>query len=240
MDSVKSGGSGYLEAITSLLGRIEAEESDSMARAAELVADVICRDGIVHVFGCGHSHLAALDAFYRAGGLACVSPLLDEDLMLHDGAAKSSRMEKTSGIAAEAFRRQGVKPGDVVVVISASGKNAAPVEMLRTAKAAGIKTVAVSSSAYRAHGAVLLDEADVPIDCKVPYGDAVVDVGTAKMGGLSTYASLFIVNTILIEGARKALARGVTPPVYVSGNVEGGTVRNVALEERYFGRVKRL
>ena len=230
----------YLEGITAILRRIEDEEGGAMARAAELVADVICRDGLVHVFGCGHSHLAALDAFYRAGGLACVSPLLDEDLMLHDGAAKSSRMEKMSGIAAEAFRRQGVKEGDVVVVISASGKNAAPVEMLHAAKAAGVTTVAISSSAYRAHGATLLDEADMPIDCKVPYGDATIGVGAAKMGGLSTYASLFILNSILIEGARKAEARGVTPPIYVSGNVEGGTARNVALEERYFGRVKRL
>ena len=231
---------GYLEAIVGLLRQIEGEESDAMARAADLVADVICRDGLVHVFGCGHSHLAALDTFYRAGGLACVSPLLDEDLMLHDGAAKSSRMEKMSGIASEAFRRQGVKAGDVVVVISASGKNAAPVEMLRAAKAAGVTTVAISSSAYRAHGAVLLDEADVPIDCKVPYGDAVIDVGAAKMGGLSTYASLFILNSILIEGAKRAEARGVMPPVYVSGNVDGGTARNAALEERFLGRVKRL
>ena len=230
----------YLEKIGEILKRIEDEEAGRLARAAELVADVICRDGLVHVFGCGHSHLAALDAFYRAGGLACVSPLLDEDLMLHDGAAKSSRMEKMSGIASEAFRRQGVKAGDVVVVISASGKNAAPVEMLRAAKAAGVTTVAISSSAYRAHGAVLLDEADVPIDCKVPYGDAVIDVGAAKMGGLSTYASLFILNSILIEGAKRAEARGVTPPIYVSGNVEGGTARNVVLEKRYFGRVKRL
>ena len=230
----------YLDKIGQILKRIEEEEAGRIACAADLVANVICRDGLVHVFGCGHSHLAALDTFYRAGGLACVSPLLDEDLMLHDGAAKSSRLEKMSGIASEAFRRQGVKAGDVVVVISASGKNAAPVEMLRTARAAGVTTIAISSAAYRAHGATLLDEADVPIDCKVPYGDAVIDVGAAKMGGLSTYASLFILNSILIEGAKKAAARGVTPPIYVSGNVEGGTARNVALEERYFGRVKRL
>ena len=211
-----------------------------MERASDAVADVIRRDGLVHVFGCGHSHLAALDTFYRAGGLACVSPVLDEDLMLHDGAAKSSRMEKMPGIAAEVYRRHDVKAGDLFVVISASGKNAAPVEMLRAAKADGVKTVAISSSAYRAHGAVLLDEADIPIDCKVPHGDAVIEVGTAKMGGLSTYASLFILNSILIEGAQKALARGVTPPIYVSGNVEGGTARNIVLEARYFGRIKRL
>ena len=230
----------YLNKISVLLSQIEAEEVESLSRASDVVADVICNDGIVHVFGCGHSHLPALDTFYRAGGLACVSPVLDEDLMLHDGAAKSSRMEKMSGIAAEVFRRHGVAPRDIMVVVSASGKNAAPVEMLRAAKAAGVKTIAISSSAYRAHGAVLLDEADIPIDCKVPYGDAVIDVGEMKMGGLSTYASLFILNSVLIDGAKKALARGVEPPIYTSGNVEGGTAKNIALENRYFGRVKRL
>ena len=216
----------YLDRIVDVLRRIEAEEAAALSSASDAVADVICRDGIIHVFGCGHSHLPALDAFYRAGGLACVSPVLDVDLMLHDGAAKSSRHR--------------VKQGDLFVVISASGKNAAPVEMLRAAKAAGVKTAAISSSAYKPHGGVLLDEADIAVDCKVPHGDAVIDVGEAKMGGLSTYASLFILNTALIEGAKKALARGVTPPVYTSGNVDGGTARNVALEERYFGRVKCL
>ena len=230
----------YLEQIIIILQRIAREERAKMTAAAEAVADVICRDGIVHTFGCGHSHLPTLDTFYRAGGLACVSPILDEDLRLHDGAAKSSRMEKMSGIAAEAFRRAGVKKDDLVVVISASGKNAAPVEMCECAKAAGVKLVTVSSSAYVDHGAKLLSLGDISIDCKVPYGDAVIDVGEAKMGGLSTYASLFILNTILIEGAKKALAKGTRPPIYISGNVEGGTARNVALEERYFGRVKRL
>ena len=232
--------SAYLERIVDLLKRIEAEEGEKLEAAAEAVAEVICRDGIVYTFGCGHSHLPCLDTFYRAGGLACTSPILDEDLMLHDGAAKSSRMEKMPGIAAEAFRRHHVTPNDLMVVISASGKNAAPVEMCECAKKAGVKLVTISSSAYIGHGAKLLQLGDIAIDCKVPYGDAVIDVGEAKMGGLSTYASLFILNSILIEGARRALAKGTVPPVYLSGNVEGGTAKNVALEERYFGRVKRL
>jgi len=230
----------YLEQITALLGRIEREEAEPMKRAAEAVAETIVRDGLVYTFGCGHSHLPALDTFYRAGGLACTSPVLDEDLMLHDGAAKSSRMEKTSGIAAEVFRRHGVTENDLMVVISASGKNAAPVEMCECAKKAGVKLITISSSAYVSHGARLLSLGDIAIDCKVPYGDAVIDVGEAKMGGLSTYASLFILNSVLIEGAKKALARGTVPPIYISGNVDGGTAKNVALEERYFGRIKRL
>ena len=232
--------SAYIEQVIGILQRIEREELGKLETAAEAVADVICRDGIVYTFGCGHSHLPSLDTFYRAGGLACTSPILDEDLMLHDGAAKSSRMEKMLGIAAEAFRRHHVTPNDLMVVISASGKNAAPVEMCECAKRAGVKLVTISSSAYIDHGARLLSLGDIAIDCKVPYGDAVIDVGEAKMGGLSTYASLFILNSILIDGAKKALARGTVPPIYRSGNVEGGTAKNVALEERYFGRVKRL
>ena len=232
--------SDYLGQIVEILQRIEREERERMTEAAETVADVICRDGIIYTFGCGHSHLPCLDTFYRAGGLACVSPILDEDLMLHDGAAKSSRMEKMPGIAAEAFRRHHVTPNDLIVVISASGKNAAPVEMCECAKKAGVKLVTISSSAYIDHGAKLLSLGDIAVDCKVPYGDAVIDVGEAKMGGLSTYTSLFILNSILIDGAKKALAKGTVPPVYRSGNVEGGTAKNVALEERYFGRIKRL
>lgn len=232
--------SDYLGQIVEILQRIEREERAKMTEAAETVADVICRDGIIYTFGCGHSHLPCLDTFYRAGGLACVSPILDEDLMLHDGAAKSSRMEKMPGIAAEAFRRHHVTPNDLIVVISASGKNAAPVEMCECAKKTGVKLVTISSSAYIDHGAKLLSLGDIAVDCKVPYGDAVIDVGEAKMGGLSTYASLFILNSILIDGAKKALAKGTVPPIYRSGNVEGGTAKNVALEERYFGRIKRL
>lgn len=232
--------SDYLGQIVEILQRIEREERAKMTEAAETVADVICRDGIIYTFGCGHSHLPCLDTFYRAGGLACVSPILDEDLVLHDGAAKSSRMEKMPGIAAEAFRRHHVTPNDLIVVISASGKNAAPVEMCECAKKAGVKLVTISSSAYIDHGAKLLSLGDIAVDCKVPYGDAVIDVGEAKMGGLSTYASLFILNSILINGAKKALAKGAVPPIYRSGNVEGGTAKNVALEERYFGRIKRL
>lgn len=230
----------YLDEITALLGKINNEESSAIESAAQAVADVICNDALVHIFGCGHSHLVALDTFYRAGGLACVSALLDEDLMLHDGAAKSSRMEKMPGVGAEVYRRHAVKPGDLVVVISASGKNAAPVEVLRAAKAAGVKTVAISSSAYTAKGGVLLAEADIGIDSKVAYGDAIIPVGDAFMGGMSTFAGLFILNSMLIEGARKAHSRGTVPPIYKSGNVEGGTAGNALLEARYFDRIKRL
>lgn len=230
----------YLSKIVEVLERIESEEEAKLAEASRLVADVIKRDGLIFTFGCGHSHLPGLDAFYRAGGLANVSPILDTDLMLHNGAAKSSRMEKMSGIAPEVFRRYTLTERDMIFVLSASGKNQVPVEMAEAARAAGVKSVGISSSSYFEKGGRLHEHVDIAIDCKVPYGDACIKVGDATMGGLSTAAACFILNSCLIEGAKLALSEGVTPPVYLSGNVEGGRDHNIILENLYLGRVKHL
>lgn len=230
----------YLSKIVEVLERIECEEKKPLAEASRLVADVIKQGGLIFTFGCGHSHLPGLDAFYRAGGLANVSPILDTDLMLHNGAAKSSRMEKMSGIAPEVFRRYTLTEKDMIFVLSASGKNQVPVEMADAAREAGVKSVGISSSSYFEKGGRLHEHVDIAIDCKVPYGDACVKVGDATMGGLSTAAACFILNTCLIEGAKLALAEGVTPPVYLSGNVEGGRDHNIVLENLYLGRVKHL
>lgn len=230
----------YLNKIVSALQAVEQEEKPALDAAIRMVADTIKNDGLIFTFGCGHSHLPGLDAFYRAGGLANVSPILDTDLMLHNGAAKSSRMEKMSGLAPEIFRRYTLTGKDMLFIFSASGKNQVPVEMADAAKAAGIRTVGVSSAAYYEKGGKLHDHVDVAVDCKVPYGDACIPVGDVAMGGLSTATACFILNTCLIEGAKLALAEGCKPPVYISGNIEGGRDHNVVLEERYLGRVKHL
>lgn len=230
----------YLDKIIENLKSIESEESDALRTAASKVADVIANDGLIYVFGCGHSHLPGLDTFYRAGGLANVSAVLDTDLMLHNGAAKSSRMEKMSGIAPEVLRRYVPTKNDMIFIFSASGKNQVPVEMADAAKAYGLYSVGVSSSSYFERGGRLHEHVDLHIDCKVPYGDASVDVGDMKMGGLSTSAACFILNSCLIEGSKLALERGFTPPIYLSGNVDGGREHNVKLEELYLGRVKHL
>lgn len=230
----------YLSNIIENLNQIEREEKERLDQAARLVADTIKNDGLIYVFGCGHSHLPGLDAFYRAGGLANVSPILDTDLMLHNGAAKSSRMEKMSGIAPEVFRRYCLTKKDMIFIFSASGKNQVPIEMAKAAKAAGVPSVGISSSSYHQKGGALHQHVDVAIDCKVPYGDASVSVGKIAMGGLSTSAACFILNSCLINGSRLALSEGVEPPVYLSGNIEGGRDHNMILENRFLGRVKHL
>lgn len=62
----------YLKKIISALEAIADNNEEQMKKAIDMVADVIQNDGIIYIFGCGHSHLVGLDSFYRAGAWKCV------------------------------------------------------------------------------------------------------------------------------------------------------------------------
>lgn len=235
----------YFEKVTGTLGKIKDTQAEKMHEASRMVANVIKHDGIIYIFGCGHSHLIGLDCFYRAGGLANVCAMLDTDLMLHNGAAKSSAMEKMSGIAEPIFQRYCLTPRDMIFVISTSGKNAVPVEMAQTAVRNGIPCVSVVASAYfgdKKDKPMLYEASDLYIDNCVPHGDASMDIpGSASpMGSLSTVASSYILQSVLMEGAELAAKEGAELPVYRSGNVEGGGEYNKALIQAYLPRIKHL
>ncbi len=235
----------YYDKIVGLLADVRDTQRQPMQAAAAMVADTLAADGLVYIFGCGHSHLLGLDCFYRAGGLANVSAMLDTDLMLHNGAAKSSVMEKMSGIADSILRRYCLTDKDMLIVISTSGKNAVPVELAQAARAHGIRTVGIAASSYfrdKKAAPMLHECVDLLIDNRVPHGDAVMDVPgvDTPMGSVSTAAGSFILQSVLLEGARLAAERGVAVPAYRSGNVEGGPEHNRGLVDRYLPRIKHL
>lgn len=235
----------YYDQIIRVLDEILTTQADRIRSASRMVADVIKADGIIYVFGCGHSHLIGLDCFYRAGGLANVSAMLDTDLMLHNGAAKSSVMEKMSGIAESILDRYCITEKDMLVVVSTSGKNAVPVEMAQTASRRGIRNLSLVSSAYFADkksDPLLYECSDMYIDNCVPHGDAVIEItgSEVKMGSVSTVASSFIMQAILLEGAEAVAKEGIKVPAYMSGNVEGGTEYNKDLIAKYMPRIKHL
>lgn len=235
----------YYSEILSVLEKIKTTQKEKIESAAKMVAKVIENEGIIYIFGCGHSHLIGLDCFYRAGGLVNVSAMLDTDLMLHNGAAKSSKMEKLSGIAESIFERYCITPNDILITVSTSGRNAVPCEMATTATKNGIPNISVVSSAYfddKTDTPKLFECSDMYIDNCVPHGDAVMDItGTeVKMGSVSTAASSFILQSVLIEGAEIAAKNGVEPLIYKSGNIEGGAEFNKSLIKKYLPRIKHL
>ena len=235
----------YYSEIITILEKIKNTQKERIESAAKMIAKVIENDGIIYIFGCGHSHLIGLDCFYRAGGLVNVSAMLDTDLMLHNGAAKSSKMEKMSGIAESIFERYCITKNDVLITVSTSGKNAVPCEMAMTATKNGIPNISVVSSAYfedKTDNKKLYECSDIYIDNCVPHGDAVMDItGTeVKMGSVSTAASSFILQSVLLEGAEISAKKGAELPIYKSGNIEGGAEFNKALIKKYLPRIKHL
>ena len=235
----------YYTALTKTLADINATQCENISLAAEKVAETIKNDGIVYVFGCGHSHLIAGDVFYRAGGLANVCAMLDTDLMLHNGAAKSSAFERMEGLAEHIYRRYSPTEKDCLFVVSSSGINSVPVEMATIGKDHGVFTAAICSSAYfdkesrHSSGKLLYQCADIYLDNCVPCGDAVVEIGDIKMGAVSTAASSLILNSILVEAADIA-SKTVEVPIYKSGNIKGGSEYNKQLIDRYMPRIKHL
>ena len=235
----------YYSQILSVLEKIKITQKEKIESASKMVAKVIENDGIIYIFGCGHSHLIGLDCFYRAGGLVNVSAMLDTDLMLHNGAAKSSKMEKMSGIAESIFERYCITKNDILITVSTSGKNAVPCEMAAVATKNGIPNISVVSSAYfddKTDMPKLYECSDMYIDNCVPHGDAVIDItGTeVKMGSVSTTASSFILQSVLIEAAEIAAKKGAELPIYKSGNIEGGAEFNKSLIKKYLPRIKHL
>jgi uncharacterized phosphosugar-binding protein len=223
------------------LAQITQTQADSLARAAEIVCRVIAADGLVFLFGTGHSHLLAEEGHYRAGGLACVCPILYSAVMLHEGAIMSGHVERTSDLAVRILARYRPQQRDAILIFSNSGVNTMPVEMAQAARAAGMPVIAIVALAYAAQaplgsaGVRLADAADVVIDNGGVPGDALVAVMDSglRAGPLSTIAGAYILNTVLVEAAARAHALGVSVPVYISANMPGAQAHNDALTARY-------
>ena len=225
---------------------------DSQFAQIEKAADVIYaslkRDGLLHVFGCGHSHILMEECFYRAGGLVPINPIFETSTMLHEGAVKSSMIERMSGYAHLILDNYEVKAGEVMLVFSTSGINSLPIEMALAAKSKGLTVVAFTSLNYESQksrhssGQKLCDVADIVIDTQAKQGDAMVEykkLGISAVPG-STVISATVLNALIAEIIERYEEEGLTAPVFVSGNLENGMERNQANIEKYRYRVKAL
>jgi uncharacterized phosphosugar-binding protein len=239
----------YFVKIKELLERVERTESERMGQAAERVAECIRNGGIVHLFGCGHSHILTEEVFYRAGGLACIHPILVEPLMLHEGAVRSSELERTNGYAATFMHDQGIRNGDVVFVLSTSGRNPVPVDVALAAKETGAFVIGITSLAYansqpsrHQSGKHLHDAVDLVIDNHSVTGDALLthERVPVPFGPSSTVIGAAMLHAIFAQSIALVADAGFEPPVFKSGNLDGADEHNSRLIERYKKRIPLL
>ena len=215
--------------ITAVIDRIWSTQSDSIRKAARMMADSVARGGLVHLFGSGHSVLPVQDVFPRYGSYPVFHPMLDARLMWTDvlgsGGAKGLLwLERREGYASVLMENQPLRADDVMVVFSHGGSNAVGIEVARESRARGLKVVAVTS----VHGKKLAEVADLVIDNCVPPEDALVHVDgwRAPVAAGSTIAFVTIANAIVAELASELAKRGITPPVFVSPNISGIPAEN--------------
>ncbi len=236
----------FFEAVYATLQRLQETQSAALRRAAHITADTIVGGGMIHVFGTGHSHILAEEVFFRAGGLVQINAILDPGLMLHVSALGSIALERLEGYANLVLDRYDLRPGDTMVIVSNSGRNAGPIDAALYAKRRGLPVIAITSAqAYRnaevrhSCGKHLSELADVVIDTGVPEGDASVSLPglSERIGPLSTIVGAAAIQAYLYEAVKEVLARGHKPSVVVSANVGSGH-DHLSLYDAYKARIR--
>lgn len=233
----------FYETSRQLQSEVYEQNKDTLARAGKRIAESIAADGVLHTFGSGHSQILAAEIERRAGGLVPVSSINDPA----DGWP-----EQIVGYGARLFQRYAyqyaVQPGDFVLVISNSGRNASPIEVALEAKAARLQVVVLTSlemskatTSRHTSGKKLYELGDFVLDNGGVPGDAAIDApGFAyKVGPTSTMSGALLLNLLSMEIIENLIARGVTPPTYVSQNADGGAEHNEALAQKYRHRIRR-
>ena len=226
----------------------------AIEQAAAIIAEQVKQDKLVYAYGPGgHSNLGSQEIFFRAGGLMHINAILDEGTLLSGGALRSMAVERLPGYGRIVMQDSGIKQGDVLILINAYGINAATIDAALYAKENGITVIAVTSvkhaeSTSDDHPARhpskqnLCQLADIVLDCGVPVGDAIIDIEglEQKVGAISTFANAFLLNALIAETVHILVQAGVTPPIWMSGNMAGGDEANARFISRFKHRIQKL
>ncbi len=234
------------EALTRLRSLLDGQRA-ALDRAASLCTDAIAADGLVHLFGCGHSRMLCEEMTPRQGCFVGWHTIVELGLSFHNlivgpnGLRQSLHLEKTPGYAEQILRNFAFGPHDVMIVISTSGIREVIIEMAEGARARGLKVIGLVSTAHCAQatpahssGKKLLDVADVILDNGAPVGDSLLALEGCRnrTGPFSTVGGALVMNMLRCEVAQRLLDRGIEPVFLPSHQFVGS--RSVEEQLEYF------
>jgi uncharacterized phosphosugar-binding protein len=235
-DSTTTASDSWLGEARRLLARIEETQAEGLERSSRLCADAIAAGGLVHLFGTGHSRIPVEEMFPRYGSYPGFHPIVELSMTFHtqvvgaNGQRQAMFIERTEGLAAAILANFELPPTDVMMVFSASGVTAVPIEMAIESRRRGLQVIAVTSTAQslasdtlHPSATRLLDHADVVLDLCTPPADAMIEVEglESPVGPGSTLAAVALVNELKVRTAALLQERGALPPVLTSAAVVG-------------------
>jgi uncharacterized phosphosugar-binding protein len=231
-----------------MLDKVFDEQRENLEEVAARLCDCVTSGRFLYIFGTGHAHILAEEMFYRAGGLAAVIPILDDELMLHVSASGSTILERQTGYAAKLLEKYNLGSGDMLIVCSNSGRNAVPVEMAIEARKRGAFVVALTNVRHsqsctprNALNLRLMEVADMVLDNGGCIGDASIDVGFAyKVGATSTAVCAAMLQAIGSRCVELAVQSHREIDVFSSSNVDNGDAINERILQKYKPLIDKL
>jgi len=245
----------WMAAATALLERVATTQAEAIETASRWAAEAIAADGLVHLFGTGHSRIPVEEMFPRYGSYPGFNPIVELSMTFHtqvvgaNGQRQAMFIERMPGLAEVILSNFSFGPKDVMIVFSAGGTTAVPVEMARGARQRGLRVIAVTSVEQSmasdvdpAAGSRLLDEADLVIDLCTPHADAMVGIPglDTPVGPGSTVSAVAIVNSIKVRTAELLTEQGAMPPVLTRASVVGAERSRVLFDEAYQEHARRI
>ena len=249
MESVPSHADTYVDRVTELIRDTYRSQRQQISEVAGVFSEAIKESRSIWAFGCTHAAAMAAELYYRAGGLIPIKGIFGPGLWLdQQPVTRTSYLEGLEGYGKAILSDLDLKANDVAIVISTSGRNAVPIEVALECKAKGLyvlglTSVPYSKAVYSRHssGKRLFEVVDSYIDNGVPAGDALLDYSTNDGSSIracpgSTVTGAVLLNAVVAEVIGDLIESGFDPPVFVSGNLDGGTEQNRKRMETWSSR----
>jgi uncharacterized phosphosugar-binding protein len=232
----------YYARANELLGRAWATNVRAITQLAPIIGASIAQGGVVHTFGSGHSELISREIIGRAGGLVCVTGVIDPT---------AGFIENLPGYGTKLIERYDrqyqLLAGETIIVISNSGKNGSPIDAALYAKQKGLNVVALTCLAMskvtpsqHPSGKRLFEVADHVLDNGGVPGDAIVEVTSGTNAGpTSTFIGCSVLNWLMLATIDWLKANGHPLPLLRSQNLPGAIEHNRELGKKYKTRLSR-
>ena len=234
-----------------ILAELYTSQVANIQAAAKICAQAIATDGIIQVFGSGHSIGFGLEMCGRPGSLVPIHNINMSDFVIKgkisydDFRNPDDIFERRPGIADKLYGLYNIKPQDAFIIISNSGINGVVIDMAIYVKQLGHPLIVVTSWQHTSieesrhpSGKKLYQLADIVIDNCGPVGDALIATsGVEKICSISSITGAFIAQSIAAETCECLLENGIDLPVLCSNDTDGSACHNASLLKKYEGRI---